>query len=851
MTVKSFKIEFQPTIPEQLSGLTEIANDLYYGWNPDARMLFDRLDGDLWQKCNHNPKLFLRNISQLKLDEALNEGSFKEEYARVLSGYNAYRNTEMYNGFENKLNADNDLIAYLCLEFGFHESMPIYSGGLGILAGDLCKAASDMAIPFVAVGLLYKQGYFTQEIDGHGNQIDHYYTTEFENLPVEPCCNADGQEIRIKIDLPHHSIALKVWKVTAGNINLYLLDSDIVENSAADRKITYQLYGAGKELRILQEIVLGLGGVRALRALELHPTVWHINEGHAAFSMLERCRESVNHGLSFANAVELNACNVVFTTHTPVPAGHDIFTKEIMSKFFGNFVQELGIDFETFMAIGISGNDEHFNMTTLALRLSRFHNGVSKIHHHIASKMEADVWPQISAEENPIGYVTNGAHISTFLANEWKTLFDMRFGDWRSEMNNKEFWNCIDDIPSHRFWSLRRELKTALLTDIYKRLLHQYTRNNYSKTSITQITKYIHPHNSNVLVLGFARRFATYKRANLLFYDIERFERLVNNPEKPVILIFAGKAHPADKPGKELIRQIHELSQRPKLQGKILFVEGYDIALARRLVTGVDVWLNNPEYPLEASGTSGMKAGMNGAINLSILDGWWDEGYNTKNGWALTPHPSWADTEYRNQREANDLLDTLEHEVVPTYFNTNGQGYSEEWVKIAKESMKSIIPNFSAQRMLSDYVNKYYLPAKHKSKLIHKDNDTVIALTNWKEKIRSAWPNVSLSCLSEQVLISKQQDPFRVEVDAYLGTLKNDDVIVECILSEQNTDNVSENCLVLPLTAAGETNNGHQRYVLETTESIAGQQYMKIRMYPYHELLCHKFELGCMTWVEE
>lgn len=851
MTGKSFKIEFQPNIPEQLSGLDELANDLYYGWNAGARTLFKRLDDALWEKCNHNPKLFLRNISQAKLDEALNEGSYKEEYARVLSGYNSYRNLEMYSNFENRLDKNKDLIAYLCLEFGFHESVPIYSGGLGILAGDLCKAASDMAIPFVAVGLLYRQGYFTQEIDGHGNQIDHHYPTDFENLPITPCCNSDGDEIRITIDLPDRSIALKLWKASAGNINLYLLDTDIPENSAKDRKITYQLYGGGKELRILQEIVLGLGGVRALRALNLQPTVWHINEGHAAFSMLERCRESVSAGLSFNTAVELNACNVIFTTHTPVPAGHDVFTKEIMKKFFSNFSQELGIDFDTFLHIGMSDNSDHFNMTTLALRLSRFHNGVSKIHHHIASKMESHIWPQISDNENPIGYVTNGAHTLTFLATEWKMLFDMRFGGWRGEMNNEKFWNCIDDIPSHRFWSLRRALKTALLADVHKRLVKQYRRNSYSESSIEKITKYIHPHDSNVLILGFARRFATYKRAHLLFYDIERFERLVNNPDKPVILIFAGKAHPDDEPGKELIRHIHELSQRPALQGKILFVEGYDIILARRLVSGVDVWLNNPEYPLEASGTSGMKAGMNGAVNLSILDGWWDEGYNKKNGWGLMPHPSWGDTEYRNQRESNDLHEVLENEVVPLYFNGNGQGYSEDWVNLAKESMKSIIPNFNSQRMLSDYVNKYYLPAIEKSTLINQDSHTVVMLTEWKETIRSAWPNVSLTCASEKNLITRQGENFTLEVNAFLETLSSNDVVVECIFSETDTDEVTENSLILKLSAFGDIQEGNQLYKLDCNEEISGLQYLKIRMYPYHELLCHKFELGCMTWVED
>jgi starch phosphorylase len=850
MSAKSFKIEFQPTIPEGLSGLTELANDLYYGWNSQARRLFHRLDNALWQKCNHNPKLFLRSISQVKLDEALNDGNFKEEYARVLSTYNAYRKIDMYSGFENKLDPKNDLVAYLCLEFGFHESVPIYSGGLGILAGDLCKAASDMAIPFVAVGLLYRQGYFTQEIDGHGNQIVHNIPTEFDNLPIKTCMSSDGQELRVYIELPGRIIALKIWEATAGNIKLYLLDSDITENSAKDRKITYQLYGAGKELRILQEIVLGLGSVRALRTLNLHPTVWHINEGHAAFSMLERCRESVSSGIDFNNAIEINASNVVFTTHTPVPAGHDVFSKEMMQQFFSKFVDELGIDFDTFINFGNCGDNNDFNMTTLALRFSRFHNGVSRIHHRIASTMEARVWPQISDKENPIGYVTNGAHISTFLATEWRTVFDMRLGNWRSQMNNEQFWECIDKIPSHRFWSVRRELKSILQIEVYKRLLKQYRRNGYSQSTIDHITQYVHPHDSNTLIFGFARRFATYKRAHLLFYDIERFERLVNNPDRPVILIFAGKAHPSDEPGKELIKHIHELSQRPSLQGKLLFVEDYDISLARKLVAGVDIWLNNPEYPLEASGTSGMKAGMNGAVNLSILDGWWDEGFNGKNGWGIIPHPSWSDIEYRNHKESCDLHDIIEHEVLPLYFNKNGQGYSEDWVNIAKESMKTIIPNFNSERMLSDYVNNFYLPAITKSKLICADKNNATQLTSWKQKIKSEWSKVNLSLISEGQLIAKQGQTFTIEVDAYLSSLNAKDVIVECLINEHDTDDITEDTKVIQLSTLGELKDGHQPYKLACDATISGQKYMRIRMYPHHNLLCHKFELGCMTWVE-
>ena len=850
MTIKSLQVEFQPTIPENLSGLTELANDLYYGWSPQTRKLFERLDSELWEKCKHNPRLFLRNISQWKLNEALNEGNFKAEYASVLSTYNAYRKLEMYSGFKGKLDPDSDLIAYLCLEFGFHESMPIYSGGLGILAGDLCKAASDMAIPFVAIGLLYRQGYFTQEIDGHGNQIDQHIPTEFHDLPIKPCVAEDGNELRIQIDLPDRCISLKIWEAKAGNINLYLLDSDIPENTTKDRKITYQLYGSGKELRILQEIVLGLGGVRALRALNLYPTLWHINEGHAAFSMLERCRESVANGISINNAIELNACNVVFTTHTPVPAGHDVFTKGTVEKFFSDYAKSLGMDFSTFFALGKNGVDSEFNMTALALRLSRFHNGVSKIHHKIASKMESHVWPQIPYQENPIGYVTNGVHLRTFLATEWKTLFDMRFGSWRSQINNKSFWNCVDDIPSHQFWSVRRELKSALLLDIYNRLLTQYRRNGYSQSSIDRITKYINPQDTNTLVLGFARRFATYKRAHLLFYDIERFEKLVNNPDKPVILIFAGKAHPDDVPGKELIRHIHELSQRPTLQGKLLFVEGYDISLARRLVTGVDIWLNNPEYPLEASGTSGMKAGMNGAVNLSILDGWWDEGFNGKNGWGLMPHPSWDDIEYRNQKESCDLHDVIEHEVLPLYFNRNEQGHSEDWVKLSKESMKSIIPNFNSERMLSDYVNNFYLPATQKSKEICSNLNNVAELTSWKEKVISAWPGVQLSLVSDDKLHVRQGELFTLQINAKLNSLSNKDVIVECIISDHDNENISANCLVVQLTPSGDIVDGTQTYKLECDAMISGKKYIKVRIYPYHKSLCHKFELGCMVWLE-
>lgn len=852
MKRKLFKVEFQPEIPEGLAGLYELANDLYYSWNAETRMLYARLDKVLWEKCNHNPKLFLRRVAQRKLDEAVSDGSYMEDYARALSSYNAYRNIDMYADFSSHLNSEKDLIAYFCLEFGFHESLPIYSGGLGILAGDLCKAASDMAIPFVAVGLLYRQGYFHQEIDNYGNQIAHYHPTEFEHLPINACRTSAGEEVYIKIELPGRTIALKVWEAIAGNIKLYFLDSDIAENETADRAITHTLYGGGSELRILQEIVLGIGGVRALKALNLNPTVWHINEGHAAFLALERCRESISKGLDFDSALELNSSNVVFTTHTPVQAGHDIFEKELVNTFFSQFADELGISFDTFMKLGDGSNGNGFNMTTLALRCSRFHNGVSEIHHNIASNMESYVWPQIGYKENPIGYVTNGVHISTFLAREWINLFDMRFGDWRRELNNQDFWNCLDEIPSHRFWSLRRELKTILLSDVYERIVKQCRRNGRSHSTINRITQQIFPHDADVLILGFARRFATYKRANLLFYDLERLERILNDSTKPTILIIAGKAHPEDVPGKELAKSIHEFTQRPKLQGKVLFVEDYDMVLARRLVSGVDVWINTPEYPLEASGTSGQKAGMNGVLNLSVLDGWWNEGYNGKNGWAITPHSTEFDHEYRNQQEAQDLLDILENEVVPLYFNRDNQGYSADWVNLAKQSMKSIIPNFNAQRMLSDYMDNYYLPARDKSKLISSnDGQNAVELSQWKAKVKKAWSGVNVCCVSDRPTAIKQGDSFTLKVKADLNGLSSKDVIVECVMSGEDTQDMFAEYNTHQFLPDGPILSKEQVFKLKLNPDVSGMQFMKIRMYPYHELLCHRFETGCMVWVEE
>ncbi|MDH5573285.1 MAG: alpha-glucan family phosphorylase, partial [Gammaproteobacteria bacterium] len=699
MTETQFKFEVQPVIPSNLSGLHELANNLLYTWDRRVRRLFYRLDVHLWESSGHNPKVFLRRIAQKKLDLAAEDHIFLEEYHRVLSSFNTYHSKIIHSEIEQHLDINTDLIAYFCAEFGLHESVPIYSGGLGILAGDHCKAASDLGLPFVAIGLLYRQGYFTQTIDSSGNQLAQNKRAHFSDLPIVPALNPLGEKIRVSVQIENRTVQLKVWQATAGHITLYLLDSDLLENAEQDRTITFQLYGGDKTMRIQQEIVLGIGGVRALRALGLKPNIWHINEGHSAFQILERCREHIAAGMDFKSAHELVASGTIFTTHTPVPAGHDIFDDTLIRTYFEPFISQLGISMENFLALGSSKHQSSgFNMTTLALHSSRFHNGVSRIHGTIASQMESDIWPQIPPKDNPISYVTNGVHAPTFLAPEWINLFDMRFREWRSNLLDPDYWKCLSKIPDHRFWSLRQELKSQMLEFINERVEARCHRNGCSEALIKKITAYTSKPESDVLVVGFARRFATYKRATLIFRDPARLARLLNNPQRPVILIFAGKAHPSDIPGQDLIRAIHEYSLKPEFVGKIILLEGYDMALARKLVSGVDIWLNTPEYPLEASGTSGQKAAINGVINVSVLDGWWGEGYNGKTGWAISPHGQQFDPDYRNHEEAHDLLDIMEHEVIPMFYDRGTQGYSTDWVNISRESMKFCIPHFNSQR---------------------------------------------------------------------------------------------------------------------------------------------------------
>ena len=847
-----YTIEVQPRIPEPLARLEELANNLLYSWDRQVRGLFFRMDRDLWETSGHNPKLFLRRIDQRKLEQASEDPVYMQEYAKVISTYDTYLKTRANRNLSKALRPDQDLIAYSCAEFGLHESVPIYSGGLGILAGDHCKAASDMGLPFVAIGMLYRQGYFTQQIDSNGNQIAQYNPSRFRDLPVRPATNEKGECVEVSIQVPGRSIYLQVWVAKVGHITLYLLDSDLEKNREEDRRITYQLYGGDSTNRLLQEMILGIGGVRAKQVLGLKPTIFHINEGHAAFQVLERCRELVQQGLDFYTALEAVASNTVFTTHTPVPAGHDIFDHRLIEYYFSEYINELKISKGEFLALGASPvNDHGFNMTALALRGSRFHNGVSRIHGGVAAEMERYIWPQIEPTENPIRYVTNGVHVPTFLANEWANMFDLQFGGgWRNELLRPDYWGQIQDIPNHSFWSVRQSLKAKMLEAVLERSTMQLRRNGISESQIRRLTRFVKPRKTDILTIGFARRFATYKRATLIFSDPQRLARLLNDKDRPVVLIFAGKAHPSDHPGQEFIRQIHRFSRDPLFEGKIILLEDYDMSLARKLVTGVDVWLNNPAYPLEASGTSGQKAGINGVLNLSVLDGWWDEGYDGENGWAITPHGSQFSPDFRDREEANELLDMLENEVIPLYYQRDGHGFSVAWIEKSKHAMESLIPAFNAQRMVMDYVQKFYTPAmSHGRKLAKDDYALAKELAEWKRKVRSSWSNVSIRRLDEPVEHIFRDDAFEVKVAVNLDGLEPTDIVIDCLVGMVAPDGSFERHSCFQLEYVERTEKNEAIFRLSVTLAEPGKQSYMMRAYPYHNSLGQRFETGCMIWL--
>lgn len=848
----AYSLQVRPRVPERLVRLEELANNLWYSWDRSTRRLFARLHPGLWKATGHSPKAFLKRVDEQLLLDAADDQVFIGNFNRVLADYDTYHSCRLPKGGFDWLKPD-DLIAYFCAEFGFHESFPIYSGGLGILAGDHCKAASDLCLPFVGIGLLYRQGYFHQSIDGDGNQIASNTDSNFDDLPVSPALRLDGSEAYTSVELPGRQVNIKIWQARVGHIMLYLMDTDIEMNTAHDRDITHRLYGGDTVMRIEQEIVLGMGGVRALQELGLKPTVWHINEGHAAFMMLERIRNKTRGGdFDFATALEDVAANTIFTTHTPVPAGHDHFSEGMIRSYFEHHYPELKINHEQFMALGQTSNGPDFNMTALALRGSRFHNGVSHIHGDVSSQICSEMWPEIEPRENPMTYVTNGVHAPTFLATEWIEVLERYLGsEWNARMNDLKLWEGVDDIPDHVFWSVHQTLKVKMLNAVSQRIKSQHFRNHGSEAHLDRLLKYVNPENPNILTVGFARRFATYKRATMLFSNLDWLREILHNPERPVVFIFAGKAHPADIPGQDLIRHITNISKMTEFTGKVLIVEGYDLALSRKLVSGVDVWLNNPLYPLEASGTSGMKAGMNGCINLSVLDGWWGESYDGKNGWAIKPVSEALSEETRTHEETRTLYELLQDQVVPSYYAYGKMGFSPNWVKMAKRSMASIIPRFNSKRMVGEYLAKCYLPASTQYRLYTQNQHANAHLVSgWKARVRRAWAGVALRRTDTARGQINYGDSLRFEVAVALNGLTPDDVVVEVLLGFNTKKAALESVRRYRFEATGVADEyGEILFVSELKPEQCGNLEYRIRVFPCHELLTHPFELGMMKWL--
>jgi starch phosphorylase len=848
----AYVLQVRPRIPERLSRLEELANNLWYSWDRSSRALFARLHPGLWKATGQSPKAFLKRVDEQRLQEAAEDRVFMASFNRVLADYDTYHGYVSPERADDQL-GENELVAYFCAEFGFHESFPIYSGGLGILAGDHCKAASDLRLPFIGVGLLYRQGYFHQFIDGEGNQIASNSDSNFDDLPIAPAYLVDGSEATITLDLPGRQLHIKIWQAKVGHVTLYLLDTDLESNNPHDRDITHRLYGGDKVMRLEQEIVLGLGGAKALQVLELNPTVWHINEGHAAFLILERIRQKVqNEGMDFQTALECVAVNTVFTTHTPVPAGHDHFSAELLETYFAHYLPTLKIDRETFLSLGYSSDSPDFNMTSLAIRGTRFHNGVSRIHGEVSSSICGEMWPQISPEENPMTYITNGVHAPTFLAAEWVEVLERGLGmEWNGRMTDVEFWKNVERIPDHLFWSVRRMLKAKMLNMVRERISAQHFRNHGSEAHLDRLLKYVNPENPNVLTIGFARRFATYKRATMLFNDLDWLREIVSDPDRPVVFIFAGKAHPADVPGQDLIRRITEISRMPEFVGKILLIEGYDLGLSRKLVAGMDVWLNNPLYPLEASGTSGMKAGINGTINLSVLDGWWGESYDGSNGWAIKPLSESLPEEVRTREETRTLYELLQDQVVPLYYQHDKLGFSQNWVRMAKRSMATIMPRFNSRRMVEEYLIKCYLPASRQHQRYRANNFEVShEISAWKARVRQAWNGVTARRTDTAVSDISFGQSLSLEVAINLNGLDPSDIRVEVLLGFQSKRRNARYVRHFYLQPAGKYNGaGEHLFVLTLDPEQCGKLEYQIRCYPHHDMLTHPFEMGMMRWL--
>ena len=837
-------ITVKSNVPAELSKLEELAHNMWWSWNHDARSLFRSLDKTLYEDCHQNPVMLLERISFEKMEKLAKDKALLKKMNEVYDEFRAYMDVE-----PDKSRAS---VAYLCMEYGLNQVLKIYSGGLGILAGDYLKEASDSNVDMCAVGFLYRYGYFTQTLSMDGQQIANYEAQNFGSLPIEQQLNEDGTPMVVDVPYMNYHVHAYVWRVNVGRIKLYLLDTDNEMNSEFDRSITHSLYGGDWENRLKQEILLGIGGVLTLQKLGIKKDVYHCNEGHAALCNVQRLVDYVHEGMSFTMALELVRASSLYTVHTPVPAGHDYFDESLFSKYMSGYPQMLGISWDEFIGMGRMNPDDHserFCMSTFACNTSQEVNGVSWLHGEVSKKMFAGIWKGYYPEESHVGYVTNGVHFPTWCANEWRQLYAKHFDkNHLYDQSNQTIWEAIYNVSDEEIWKTRMTLKTKLVDYIRQQFRESWLKNQGDPSRVVNLIEKINP---NALLIGFGRRFATYKRAHLLFTDLERLAKIVNNPDRPVQFLYTGKAHPADGAGQGLIKKIYEISQRPEFLGKIIFLENYDMQLARRLVSGVDIWMNTPTRPLEASGTSGEKAEMNGVINLSVLDGWWLEGYREGAGWALTEKRTYQNQEYQYQLDAATIYTLLENEIMPLYYDQNAKGYSPGWIKVIKNSIAQIAPHYTMKRQLDDYYSKFYNKLRDRSNALNANNRQLareIAL--WKETVAERWDAINV------IDIKKTEEVISGNIEA--GRKYNLEVVVD----EAGLDNaVGIELVTLQTDIHGEDHVYHvsdmklvnregNRYTFRVSHSVdnAGSFKVCYRMYPKNENLPHRQDFSYVKW---
>ena len=848
--LRTFSVE--PALPDSLVSLKELAYNMWWCWHGEAQSLFRRLDAHLWEQVGYNPVAMLGRVDQARLAEAASDEGFLAHLHRTYSNLQEYLSSPGWWASEYGEAAEPQ-VAYFCAEFGLSECLPIYSGGLGVLAGDHLKSASELGIPLVGIGMLYQQGYFRQRLNADGWQLELFPRNDFYNMPVEALREDKGEPLTVEVDYPGRKVYARLWRVRVGRVPLYLLDANLPQNSPEDRQITAQLYGGDQEMRIRQEIMLGIGGVRALRKLKIRPKSFHINEGHSAFLGLERIRTLMTEdNVSFDQARQAVVASNIFTTHTPVPAGNDAFEPWLIDRYFEGYWPQLNLSREQFLALGrqeSANKDEPMNLTVLAIRLCGFRNGVSRLHGAVSRKLWHNVWPSFPMDEVPIRHITNGIHTRTWLSHEMADLYDRYLGPhWHERPEDEEMWQRVDQIPDTELWRTHARCRERLVAFARQRVREHYLKRGGSQAELRAADEVLDP---EALTIGFARRFATYKRANLILEDVDRLTALLNQEGRRVQIIFAGKAHPRDNPGKDLIRQIVHTARAPELHRSLVFLEDYDMNVARYLVQGADVWMNTPLRPMEASGTSGMKASANGALNLSIPDGWWDEGFEPDVGWSIGAGETYDDLEYQNRVESEALYDLLEKEIAPVFYDRGPDGLPREWVRRMRGAIRKLAPMFSTNRMVRQYAEHFYAPASKRWDTLTADNMTAAKeLAGWTERVTSGFPGIRVESVNDDVNgLCTVGRPIQVKVNVQLGQLTPEDVKVQLCFGHLDPDGQLNRGAYQDMECCGpgQSENSHA-YVAQMACVNTGITGYTVRVLPQHGDMTDGTDLGLVRW---